>query len=72
MGHFIGKTYKHRLHLKGEKQFSGVWKGRKSRESKICSWFVGLPSLPCLGAPSLHVQGMPRNSTELWFLEDEE
>ena len=52
----------------GEKQFLGVQKGRKSRESKIevhCGWFVGPIRSPYFIAPSLHVQSVSRNSTEL-------
>ena len=45
-------TYKRRLHLEGwwETGFD-VWKGCKSRESKIevrCSWFAGLTRSPCI------------------------
>ena len=52
----------------GEKQFSDVWKRRKSRESKIkvpYSWFAGLTRSPYFAAPSLHVQSASQNSTEL-------
>ena len=52
----------------GEKQFSGVWKGRKSRESKIkihCGSFAGPTRSSYFAAPSLQVQSASRNSTEL-------
>ena len=57
----------------GEKQFSDVRKGPKSRQSKIkvcCSWFVGPTHSPYFAAPSL--QSASRNSTELQILKDEE
>ena len=49
----------------GEKQFSNVWKGCKSRQSKIkihCSWLPGPAHSPCFTVPSLHVKIMPQNS----------
>ena len=52
----------------GEKQFSGVRKGRKSRESKIkihCSWFAGPTCSSYFAALSLQVQSASQNSTEL-------
>ena len=54
----------------GKKQFSDGWKSRKSRESKIkvcCNWFAGPTHSPYLAAPSLHVQSVSRNSTQLWM-----
>ena len=52
----------------GEKQFSDVQKRHKSRESMIkvcCSWFAGQTCSPYFAAPTLHVQSVSRNSTQL-------
>ena len=52
-----------------EKQFSGVQRDPtpKSPRSKftVVGLCMGIPNFPYFAAPSLHVQSMPQNSTEL-------